>query len=108
MAKCATVAPAQTEAAVLAIGTAETACEGRLYPTSDTNKVYIGMANGTLVGPLPGSSGGGGNFVVPGPYADDAAAAAGGVAVGNMYRISAGNDRGIPSPEGRTVVVRIS
>lgn len=59
MAKCATVAPAQTEAAVLAIGTAETACEGRLYPTSDTNKVYIGMADGTLVGPLPGSSGGG-------------------------------------------------
>lgn len=62
MARHATIAAAQTEAAILAIGTAETACEGRLYPTNDTTpqKVYIGMADGSIVGPLPGSGTGGG------------------------------------------------
>lgn len=47
-------------------------------------------------------------IIPPGPYDDDAAAATAGVAVGHAYRISQGNAYGIPSPSGRTVVVRIA
>lgn len=45
---------------------------------------------------------------VPGPYAGDVTAAAGGVAVGQIYRLSQVNDYDMASPEGRAVVTRIA
>lgn len=108
MARCATIAAPQSESAVLDLDTNNSACEGRIYPTENGN-IYIGMQDGSLLGPLPGSvAGSGGNFIVPGPFEDDQAAATGGVAIGHMYRISENNDEGAVSPGSRTVVVRLS
>jgi hypothetical protein len=59
MARHATIAAAQTEAAIVAIGAGNTACEGRIYPASDADVLYVGMSDGSVLGPLPGSSGGG-------------------------------------------------
>lgn len=58
MARCATIASEQTEAAIIAIGAANNACEGRIYPANDADVCYLGLADGTVLGPLPGSGGG--------------------------------------------------
>lgn len=50
----------------------------------------------------------GGSGSTPGPYANDAAAAIGGVAVDGLYTLSEINDYDIPSPGGRTVVKRLA
>ena len=41
-----------------------------------------------------------------GPFANDADAATGGVAIGEAYKLTAGNDFGIPSPDEGTLKVR--
>jgi hypothetical protein len=51
MARHATIEPAQSESSVLALD--GSACEGRLYPTSDTDKIYVGLSDGSLLGPIP-------------------------------------------------------
>lgn len=104
MARCATIAPAQSKANVLALD--GSACEGRLYPTSDTDEMYIGLSDGTLLGPIPASTAE--SATVPGPYYDDTAAAAGGVDVDKVYRLAAVNGYDMPSPGGRTVVTRLA
>ena len=45
---------------------------------------------------------------VPGPFKNDAEAAAAGVPVRGMYTASSDNDYEIPSAEGRTVIVRLA
>jgi hypothetical protein len=65
-------------------------------------------AQGRIINASNGSGGSGGNFVVPGPYANHSEAAVAGVGVGELYRISQVNDYDIPSPQGMSVVVRIS
>jgi len=45
--------------------------------------------------------------VAPGPYSGDAAAAAAGIEIGEIYRLSQINDYDIPSSLGRMVVARI-
>jgi hypothetical protein len=55
---------------------------------------------------VAGGGGDGGNFVVPGPYENDAAAATGGVSIGEIYRLTQVNDYDLPSPGGRLIVAR--
>lgn len=59
MARCATIEPAQSEAAIIALGDNNNACEGRIYPITDHSKIYVGVSDGTVFGPLPGTGGGG-------------------------------------------------
>lgn len=109
MARHVTISAELTESAILALGAANNACEGRIYPASDIEGFYIGRADGTVLGPIPGEGsggGGGGTFAIPGPYANDAAAAAGGVAVGHLYKIAQANEYGIVSPGGITPITR--
>jgi len=58
MARHSTIAAAQTEAAIIALGAGNIACEGRIYPASDADVLYVGMSDGSVLGPLPGSGGG--------------------------------------------------
>jgi len=89
MARHATITT-DTEANILQLDTNLTACPGMLYKSSDTNKMWFGATDGSLIGPIVV-----GEVVVSaGIYPSDFAAGEDGVIVGKWYECAAFHEEG--------------
>jgi hypothetical protein len=82
-----------TEAEILAIGTAGTACPAGVY-LSDNNKIWLGAMDGTLLGPFVLAADAGPNFY--GDYANDTEAGLNGVPLQGIYFLTRSNSYGQP------------
>lgn len=79
-----------TRTEILQIGQAGNACPGMLYKSSDTNEMWFGATDGSLIGPVVV-----GEVVVSeGIYASDFDAGEDGVLVGKWYECAAGHEEG--------------
>lgn len=77
---------------VATINTDGSACAGMLYRTTDTDDIYFGGENGTLIGPIA--------LNVPrfyDNYPDDDTAGLNLVPVGGIYFLTFNNDYGMPA-----------
>lgn len=80
----------RTRAEILQLGSDQNACAGMLYKSSDTDQMWFGGTDGSVVGPI---------FVgqpleIQGIYSSDADAAAAGVSVGEWYEVGVGHLEG--------------
>ena len=81
-----------TRAEIEQVGAALTACPGMQYRSTDTNQIWVGAQDGSLIGPfLTGTA-----LIVEGTYPDDDAAAADGVSIDAYYAVTAQNIYGLP------------
>lgn len=79
-----------TENNILQLDTAQTACPGMLYNSTDTNKMWFGATDGSLVGPIVVGE----VIVSQGIYNSDFEAGQGGLAVGDWYECGEAHDEG--------------
>ncbi|MEL6140049.1 MAG: hypothetical protein AAFU67_00355 [Bacteroidota bacterium] len=89
-----------TEAEILQIHQAMTACPGMIYQSTDTNMIWVGAPDGSLIGPFVTVSG----IISQGVYPNDTVAGNGGVQPNQYYTLSKQNSYGMP---GGTVKQRV-
>lgn len=83
-----------TEAQILAIGAAGTACPGGLYLSTDSEKLWLGANDGHLLGPYVTEANSGPSFFDA--FKDDTDASQGGVPINGYYTLRNDNNYGLP------------
>lgn len=82
-----------TQAEMLQLGASLAACPGALHFSTDTNEVWIGASNGSLIGPFLTQLAA---LQVYGAFPGDDAAAGAGVPISGLYTLTNQNDYDLP------------